>query len=98
MSDHLAIIPVGDIRAATIVQLRRRDGDDCWLCGLPTTDRDRTIEHLLARAHGGTDHLANLCLTHSDCNRQLGDLPIQRKVQLRDQLRSRIAARRARRA
>lgn len=89
-----ALIAFGDTRAAVIVRLRQRDGDACWLCGLPTTDRDRTIEHLLARTHGGNDDLANLCLTHGDCNQRLNDLPIVRKVEQRDEIRRRIASRR----
>jgi RRXRR protein/HNH endonuclease len=71
-----------------VEQLKRRDGDDCFYCGLPLLD-DVTCEHLLSQADGGTGKLANLVLTHRKCNEEAADLPIVEKVKLRDRLRSR---------
>ena len=43
-----------------------RDGNDlCIYCGQPGAT---SLEHLLDRKWGGTDHIANLALAHSECN------------------------------
>lgn len=61
-------------------QLRKRDGDDCFYCGLEMPTSDMTIEHVLAKKHGGNDKLANLALAHEECNTKAGDLPIVSKI------------------
>jgi hypothetical protein len=48
---------------------------------------DTTIEHILAKSDGGTDHPSNLVLTHADCNARASNMPVIRKVQLRERLR-----------
>lgn len=68
--------------------LLERDGDDCFLCGQPMPESDRTLEHLLSIAHGGNNHPANLALMHQECNKLAASLTITEKVKLRDQVRS----------
>jgi 5-methylcytosine-specific restriction endonuclease McrA len=64
----------------------QRDGADCFYCGTPL-GADATCEHLLARAHGGQTHPANVALAHEDCNREAGDKSIAEKIELRDRKR-----------
>lgn len=54
--------------------LARRDGDGCQLCGGPFGGgfAIRTLDHIIPRARGGTDHPANLRLAHFLCNHQRG--------------------------
>ena len=69
--------------------LRRAYGDACWRCGHamnfnPLSVRRRaTIEHLLARAHGGTSDWDNVRLCHVGCNRHLGTHPPEHKRRMR---------------
>lgn len=73
-------------KAAAIRQmLLERDGPHCWLCG-GEMGADATIEHLEARANGGTWDLENLVLTHRECNQSLGRLPVAAKEAARAQL------------
>ncbi len=73
-------------------QLLARDGGNCFYCTLPFTSEDpETIEHFLAIAKGGTNHLDNLALAHESCNRAVGDLPIVKKIALRDRMRGEAA-------
>lgn len=56
-------------------QLRARDGDDCYVCGLPIdpaippgTAQGETVEHVIPRSMGGSDERDNLRLSHGRCN------------------------------
>ena len=59
-----------------IAALRRRDGDDCWICGQPIdftiTDLNdpmsRSRDHVIPRAAGGPDTIGNKRLAHRKCN------------------------------
>jgi len=67
-------------------KLRTRDGDDCWFCGEGLGD-DCTIEHLIPKAKGGTNSLANYALAHQKCNAAAADLPLVEKIAMRDAMR-----------
>ena len=67
-------------------KLLERDGDACWFCG-KAMGEDATIEHLIARASGGTNNIANLALAHAACNHRAADWPLARKLELRAELR-----------
>ena len=69
--------------------LRRRDGDDCWVCGLAVDfecDTDAplaaTIEHKIPSSRGGTGNRLNLVLSHGKCNKVRGSVDgrIQRGI------------------
>jgi hypothetical protein len=45
-----------------------RDGEECALCGGTMAENDRSIDHIVPRAQGGTNEQANLQLTHLACN------------------------------
>lgn len=65
-----------------------RDGCCCWFCGKPfASEKDATIEHLLSKSYGGSNHLANLVLAHSECNNAASNKSIPEKILLREELR-----------
>lgn len=68
---------------ATVQRLLERDGDGCFFCRLPLGD-DITVEHLVAVAHGGPNHISNLFLAHASCNQRAGHLSAPEKIALRD--------------
>jgi hypothetical protein len=68
-------------------KLLARDGGDCWYCGKPMGD-DCTIEHLVPKADGGRNSLANYALAHRACNQRAADKPLVEKLALRALLRS----------
>lgn len=64
--------------------LLKRDGAACFYCGELTDDADRTLEHLVPRAHGGPDHISNLVLAHRRCNANAGHLSAMEKIRMRE--------------
>ena len=60
-----------------------RDGEDCFFCCKPL-DGDNTLEHLVARVHGGPNHLSNYVLAHNKCNRDAGHLSVIEKIKIRE--------------
>ena len=72
---------------AIVQALRARDGEGCFFCG-EAVGMCPSIEHLVPRTEGGTSVLHNLVLSHRDCNHAAGNLPISKKVALRDRMRS----------
>lgn len=68
--------------------LLSRDGAYCFYCGKMTTEENRTIEHLLSIADGGTNMIGNLALSHDTCNFMARNLSLVEKVKLRDKLRA----------
>jgi hypothetical protein len=63
--------------------LLKRDGDECFLCGLAMGE-DCTVEHLVSLAHGGPNHIANKALAHERCNGLMGHLSLMEKIRLRE--------------
>jgi hypothetical protein len=64
---------------ATVAALLERDGEACFFCGDHLGD-DITVEHLVAIAHGGPNHISNLFLAHAACNQRAGHLSAPEKV------------------
>ena len=46
----------------------------CGGCGVRFEKRNMTVDHIVPRAHGGTDHLDNLWLLCGACNSSKGTL------------------------
>jgi hypothetical protein len=67
--------------------LLKRDGRDCFYCGLPMDDEDITVEHLIALVNGGNNRLENLALAHSECNSKVDNFPLTTKIKMRDAMR-----------
>lgn len=70
---HKAAKQPGDFRAR------------CFYCGGECYHRgpDRgTIEHLVAKAHGGQRRRENMRLAHLDCNNAVANLPVDVKLTL----------------
>lgn len=66
---------------ATVAALISRDGSTCFFCGGELAD-DITVEHLVAIAHGGPNHISNLYLAHGPCNNAAGHYSAPEKVAL----------------
>lgn len=49
-----------------------RQGWKCDYCARPLHIKTMTIEHMIARANGGTDHLVNLVAACRSCNSSKG--------------------------
>ena len=69
-------------------ELRRRQAKEqrgrCFYCHLQLRD-DMTWEHLVPRAHGGDNRMANMRVAHRKCNSEcVGSLPISWKLALHD--------------
>jgi len=67
--------------------LLKRDGRECFYCGLDMPDDDMTVEHLIALTNGGNNRLENMMLAHSKCNDDMGKLPLTIKLKKRDEMR-----------
>jgi hypothetical protein len=67
--------------------LLKRDGRECFYCGLDMPDEDVTIEHLIALDKGGNNRLENMALAHYECNQKAGNMHLTAKIKLRDRLR-----------
>jgi len=64
--------------------LARRDGPACFFCGRARKNPlNMTIEHLHARADGGSDEIENLRLADVLCNKLAGRLSVPAKLELR---------------
>lgn len=75
----------------TVDRLLERDGGACFFCAAPLNG-DVTVEHLVAVAHGGPNHVSNLFLAHADCNQRAGHLSAPEKVSLAARARATRAA------
>lgn len=63
-----------------------QQGGDCAGCGEHFLLRNLEVDHVIARAKGGTDHISNLQLLCGNCNRIKGDRGMEylmTKLQLR---------------
>ncbi len=49
----------------------------CHLCGEWINEDDRSVDHVIARSHGGTDDISNCKPAHKVCNSSRGNRPIE---------------------
>ena len=71
--------------------LLQRDGSNCFFCLTPMAENEITVEHLVARGKGGPDHLDNLALAHLKCNREADNLPLMKKLEIREAARRKMS-------
>lgn len=71
------------LKSVKLRSLFDRDGELCFFCHKPLNE-DVTLEHLLPRSCGGSNHIRNLALAHYDCNQTAHHLSIVEKVKLRE--------------
>lgn len=58
------------LRRAAII---KRDGPNCWICGLPFKPKEKpTLDHVKPKSKGGTHALSNLKIAHMKCNTSRG--------------------------
>jgi len=52
----------------------RAAAEYCWICGGPFTDPNDppVADHVIPRAHGGSDDITNLAPAHRSCNGRRG--------------------------
>lgn len=63
-------------RMSKVKQLLKRDGHDCSICGVTLKDSSMgtvTLDHIIPKSKGGTNHVHNLRLTHLVCNMNRGN-------------------------
>lgn len=44
----------------------------CFVCGLPVSREDSSLEHVIELARGGDDSRGNLSISHTKCNNMRG--------------------------
>ena len=59
------------------VVLYGSQGGNCNGCGTHFLPQHLTVDHIIARSKGGTDHLENLQLLCGHCNSLKGDRPME---------------------
>jgi 5-methylcytosine-specific restriction endonuclease McrA len=69
------------LRRRHLGPVAERDRHQCQLCGEPVDltltpphPQSATLDHVIPRAHGGSDHRDNLQLAHLDCNEAKADM------------------------
>ncbi len=67
-------------RARTLDMLRSQGGR-CFYCLSPIlATNDTTLDHIVPKCHGGSDHRGNLVVACYSCNQQFADVPVKMKV------------------
>jgi len=64
-------------QATKVAKIKARDGNECYLCNMPLTEEDMTMEHLIPKSKGGSSRIDNLKLAHGRCNVLKGDRLIE---------------------
>lgn len=60
-----------------MLEIYRKQGKSCYLCGLPMANRDRTLDHLTPLCRGGRPYdIENLAAVHESCNKEKGALTL----------------------
>lgn len=63
----------GELSAAALASIIERDCGRCYLCGEVVSRSDRSFDHVIPLAKGGSNDPANVALTHRRCNSRKGD-------------------------
>ncbi len=63
------------------LMLLKRDGNRCFYCH-KRLGNDITLEHLIGLTSGGLNILSNMVLAHKKCNYDVGNKPLNEKVEI----------------
>lgn len=74
-------LPKSRRKGGKAVSKKKIYGSDCFYCGRDLGE-DVTLEHLVPRARGGQNHIANLRLAHAKCNNFVGSMSLEAKARL----------------
>jgi hypothetical protein len=55
------------------IRVMKRDRFRCTYCGVPGTDVELEIDHIIAVSNGGSHHISNLTTACRKCNQKKGD-------------------------
>src|SRR5688572_7311622 len=58
--------------AAVRIRVYKRDRFMCTYCGTPGTDAELEVDHIIALANGGSNHMSNLTTCCRKCNQAKG--------------------------
>lgn len=58
--------------AAVRIRVMKRDRFQCTYCGVPGTDAELEIDHIIAVSNGGSHHISNLTTACRACNQEKG--------------------------
>jgi 5-methylcytosine-specific restriction protein A len=59
--------------AAVRIRVMKRDRFQCTYCGVPGTDAELEIDHIVPVARGGSHHMSNLTTACRSCNQSKSD-------------------------
>lgn len=54
------------------IRVMKRDRFQCTYCGVPGTDAELEVDHIIAVANGGSHHMSNLTTACRVCNQKKG--------------------------
>lgn len=63
--------------AAVRIRVYKRDRFQCTYCGVPGTETELEVDHIVAVANGGSHHMSNLTTACRKCNQEKGARPMQ---------------------
>jgi len=71
--------------AAVRIRVYKRDRFQCTYCGVPGTEAELEVDHIVPLAKGGSNHMSNLTTACRKCNAKKGthDAPSIRRAQPR---------------
>ena len=58
--------------SAVRIRVMKRDRFQCTYCGVPGTDAELEVDHIIAVANGGSHHMSNLTTACRACNQEKG--------------------------
>lgn len=66
--------------SAVRMRVMKRDKFQCTYCGVPGTDAELEVDHIIAKSKGGSHHMSNLTTCCRQCNQSKSDGPAPKKV------------------
>ena len=82
MAKNQSITDLNTVRMRVrALELFKAQGGLCFYClARIRTSVDLTLDHVVPRAHGGTNHVGNLVVCCNSCNQHFADAPAKLKI------------------